>query len=348
MTWLGPDLDPDHRDLLDMLDSFLADHDGELLDDDERTAALRAELAGLGIWTLGSAVEHGGGGADRLATTIAFERLGRRWPALGLASVHAHAAVDVLGPSEHDLVRALHAGNAQVAVLDAESEHARLTIDDDVVTGHIDRVDVTAVPAAVLLLGQPRVLLLESAALHAGPLLRRTGLGGARTTAIAVRGALGSTVHALDDVDVDAARGRLRLGAAAVAAGIAGSAAAAAHAYAATRQQFGGPLTALPTVRGSLFGQTTRVSSLLAAILTTRIEDAVATAGVIDAASSAAVDVAAAALQVHGGYGYLAEYTAERHVRDALSLQAATDAAGVATLAARAMAEPSTTDPVCQ
>ncbi|WP_147965832.1 acyl-CoA dehydrogenase family protein [Streptomyces malaysiensis] len=47
-------------------------------------------------------------------------------------------------------------------------------------------------------------------------------------------------------------------------------------------------------------------------------------------ACDAAVDVAAAAPQVHGGYGHLKEYPAEHHVRDAVSLRAAVDAAGIA------------------
>ncbi|XVQ07220.1 acyl-CoA dehydrogenase family protein [Spirillospora sp. CA-255316] len=79
--------------------------------------------------------------------------------------------------------------------------------------------------------------------------MRSTGLEGALTRAIEL---LGDGV-ALSG-DVTAGRARLWLGAAAVAAGIADAAAETALDYCANRHLFGAALTALPTVRDTLFG----------------------------------------------------------------------------------------------
>ncbi|WP_159033534.1 acyl-CoA dehydrogenase family protein [Streptomyces malaysiensis] len=99
----------------------------------------------------------------------------------------------------------------------------------------------------------------------------------------------------------------MRLGAAAVAAGTASGAVAEAATYAAGRHQFGGPITALPTVRASLFDQTARAAAVLAA----DTRDTFVAAAALTCAYDAAVDVPAAAPQVHGGYGHLKEYPAE-------------------------------------
>ncbi|MFL4908212.1 acyl-CoA dehydrogenase family protein [Streptomyces sp. MMS24-I2-30] len=334
MSWLGPELDPDQRGLQEMLDAFLADRDTDLTDDPAQVGALRRQLAELGVWTLGVAEEHGGGGADRTMTTVALERLGQRWPALALASVHAHASADVLGPVDRDLgrdlVSRLHTADALVAVADADADHVTLTRDGDTVSGSVDRVDVTSPPEALIVLTSARsALLFDAEALTAGPVLRRCGLDGAYTTPLALSGVIGTSVHELG-VDGTAVRNRVRLGAAAIAAGIASGAVAEAAAYAAGRHQFGGPISALPTVRASLFDQTARAAAALSAVLTADTRDTFAAAVALTRACDAAVDVAAAALQVHGGYGYLKEYPAERHVRDAVSLRAAVDAAGIA------------------
>jgi alkylation response protein AidB-like acyl-CoA dehydrogenase len=143
----------------------------------------------------------------------------------------------------------------------------------------------------------------------------------------------------IDGADLASARVRLRLGAAAVAAGIAGAAADAAAEYAAGRVQFGAPLTALPTVRHSLLAQASAVTTMLAAVVAAP-DDPGAAAAVQRAACDGAIDVCAAALQSHGGYGYLVEYGAERRLRDAVSLRAATDVQGAAAAAAGALASP--------
>ncbi|MDI6520324.1 acyl-CoA dehydrogenase family protein [Streptomyces coelicoflavus] len=326
----GSEPDPDRRALLEMLDAFVADRDQDLTDDADRVGSLRREVAALGVWTLGVAEQYGGGGADRATTTAAVERLARRWPALALASVHAHAAADALGPVGGDLLSRVHTGDAVVAVVDTETNQVELTRDGDTVAGSVERVDVTGAPEALIVLTPASgALLFDAQAMTAGPVLRRCGLGGAGTRGLTLSGTLGASVHELG-ADATAVRNRVRLGSAAVAAGIAAGAVAEAAAYAAGRHQFGAALTALPTVRASLFEQSARAAAALSAVLDADGRDRFAAAAALTGACDVAVDVAAASLQIHGGYGYLKEYPAERHLRDAVSLRAAVDAAGVA------------------
>ncbi|MGW4434985.1 acyl-CoA dehydrogenase family protein [Streptomyces sp. NPDC004596] len=338
MSWRGPALDSDQRDLMAMLDDFAADHDIVLADNPEAVAGLVAELAELGVWTLGTAEAHGGGGADRATTAVALIQLGRSWPALGWAAAQAHTAADLLSGDDRcaDLVTCVHTGTAAVAVADAGSAHVRLAWSGDTLHGSVDRVDVAAeAPYLLVLAGEDTALLVEPSALKPRP-LRRTGLGGALTRSLEVD-ASGSTVLELTGVDVPAARARLRLGAAAVAAGIATAAADAAATYAAGRHQFGGALTAIPTVRQSLLAQASRVAVILTAVLAATEDDPVRSFATAREACDSAIDVAAAALQSHGGYGYLAEYPAERHLRDAVSLRAAADIQSAAVPTARSL-----------
>lgn len=331
MSWLGPTLNDEQQDVLSVLTALVDDHDVELSDDPAPVAAIRRQLAGLGFWTQGAAEAHGGGGADRTTTTIVLERIGRRWPALGLASAHAHAATDALGPfaAHGDLVKRVHAGLASVAIIDGAAEHVRLRVEGAHLTGVIDRIDIADVEAHVLLLRRGGAMLVEPPAIAPGRALVRTGLAGAQTCSVAVRGRIGGSVHELPELDVRTTRTRFHLSAAAVAAGLAGAAFDAAADYAALRHQFGGPLTALVPVRRSLDDQAVRVATALSATTAGGPHAELVATATLRVACAAAVDVAAAALQTHGGYGYLTEYPAERILRDAVSFRAALDVAGI-------------------
>ncbi|WP_033288977.1 acyl-CoA dehydrogenase [Amycolatopsis jejuensis] len=287
---------PEQADLAAMIDALAAGSQPS----DERpaeVAALRTRLADQGVWTLGVPEALGGGGADDALTATAFARLGRRWAALGWASVQAHAAAELLG--DHPLRAMVH--NGQIAVG---------------VTGGL-RVDAAGEEPYVIVLGGDTARLHEPDALRYQA-VRHTGLDGALTRMVEFVGE-GTELRG----DVDRAVVRLRLGAAAVAAGIADAAAEAALGYSLTRQQFGGPLTALPTVRDALFG-----ASGTAAVLDRVLSGAASpwqAAAVLDLACEAAIDVTARAVQAHGGYGYLAEYPVQGLLCDAVSLRAAVD-----------------------
>jgi hypothetical protein len=235
--------------------------------------------------------------------------------------VQAHAAAEVLGADERwaGLVADIHAGNAAVAVVDS---------------GRITRVDAAGERPHVLVLDSESTVRVHSPESLSYQPLRRTGLGGALTrSANAIRSGV-----VLDGVDVAAARVRLRLGAAAVAAGIADAAAEAALAYSASRRQFGAALTALPTVRDQLFGSSGAVAVMLRQVLRTADATPWQAASVLDAACESAIDACARAVQSHGGYGYLTEYPVERLLRDAVSLRAACDTAGIRQRAALELA----------
>jgi alkylation response protein AidB-like acyl-CoA dehydrogenase len=342
VTGTRPPVDADQAELRALIDALAADHDVDLSDErPDEVAALRRQLARLGLWTVGVAAELGGGGADTLLSATAFAGLGRRWTALGWGAVQAHAAVEVLAGHAQwsGLVTAIHAGEAAVAVVDAHSTGVRLAGKADYITGTIARIDPAGPdPHVVVLVGDGTAWVLPPTSLETQA-VRGCGLGGAMTVSV-------TTVHAVEaesvirPVAADSARIRLRLGAAAVAAGIADAAAAAALSYAAHRRQFGTPLIRLPAVRESLFASSGAAALLFRQVARGETAAGWQAAAVLDAACESAIDVAARSLQSHGGYGYMTDYPVERLLRDAISLRAACDLAaarrdGATDLAAR-------------
>jgi alkylation response protein AidB-like acyl-CoA dehydrogenase len=322
VTWLGPALDSDQRDLAGMLDALATDR-GRLRDEDVDAARdLVATLAELGIWTIGVPEAAGGGGADHVMTTVALERLGRHWPAVGWAAVQAHAAAGLLAgiPDLADELASVHSGSGAVAVVDARVEHVRLDWVEDRLRGDVARVDIASpAPALLVLTGDRSALFVRAEDLTSRP-VRTTGLDGGLSCALDVDVPRDQVV-VLHDVGADAALRTLLLGAAALAVGVAGAAAEGAHEYARHRHQFGGALTAIPTVRAILRSQRARVSAALAAVLAGADGPHEAHA-LAELACESAIEVTASALQSHGGYGYLDEYDAGTHLRDAVSLRA--------------------------
>lgn len=306
-----------------MLDAF-ADDDPAALEDGDQVARLVSRLADLGVWTLGTDEAHGGGGADPLMTAAAFERLGRYWPAVGWAAVQAHVAVDLVGAEDPALQAALHAGDVAVAVVSTASPHVRLSRAGGGLAGTVDRVDAAGPRPYLVVLDAGRTAYLVPPEAIEATRLERTGLGGAFTSRLEVN-AGADQVRVLVERDRDRASSRLWCGAAAVAAGIAGAASDAAASYASGRRQFGDALTAIPTVRQSLLGQASGTTLALSAAVAVDGTDSAQAYAVASAACDGAIDVAASALQAHGGYGYLTEYPAERYLRDAVSLRAAVD-----------------------
>jgi alkylation response protein AidB-like acyl-CoA dehydrogenase len=114
-----------------------------------------------------------------------------------------------------------------------------------------------------------------------------------------------------------------RAGIAAQAVGIAHACLEEAVAYAKERRQFGQPIAAFQAIQHRIADMATEVEAarlltLRAAALKDQGQPArVATSMAKLYASEAANRVAAAALQIHGGYGYLRDFPVERHYRDA-------------------------------
>lgn len=286
----------------------------------------RAALVESGVWSIGIDEGAGGGGATRDLLLAALLALGAEQPACAWAVAQAHAAAEVLAgvPELSELLAGVVAGEQPVCVVELDDPGVALDPSADL-GGRIGRLDPAGeAPAVVVLDGRASAWVLAPGALTLTPPLRRTGLSGALTVSAEVDAGSARATQ-VTDLDVDAIRATLQLGAAAIAAGLASAAAEAAQAYSRERVQFGGPLTALPTVRAALAEQAAGAESALAAVFQTPASPSLA-AVVLRDNCERAIDIAASALQSLGGYGYLREYGIERKVRDAVSLRAATGA----------------------
>ncbi|MEJ7139079.1 acyl-CoA dehydrogenase family protein [Amphibiibacter pelophylacis] len=114
-----------------------------------------------------------------------------------------------------------------------------------------------------------------------------------------------------------------RIGIASQAVGIARAAFEAALAYASQRQQFGQPLHQHQAIAHKLADMDTQISAARLLVYQAAQMKSQGLPCLLQAsqaklfASEMAERVCSAALQVHGGYGYLQDYPVERHYRDA-------------------------------
>lgn len=335
-TTVLPDLGlkPD-RDVLALVANLAAAHLGRAVRSDAANA--RRVLAAHGVWTLGVAEAVGGGGADHPTTAYTLAEIAAAWPSVALACAHAHAgaaAVAEATSSGLDLAE-VHEQGRPLAVLDAVDGR----IDTIRETGRTwiaaPRIDVTG-EADLVIAFADEIAVVPAAAVRFSRPVRTTGLRGAHTVSV---GAWVEPRHWCGDAALSVQlRTRLHSGIAAVAAGIAGAAAAYSRRYAHDRVQFGAPLTAIPTVREALVEQenATMTALLHACARTTTPHDLLTTHRALDAA----VESATCAVQILGGYGYLAEHPVEEYLRDAISLRAAADAAWSRASAAVTWATP--------
>ncbi|WP_435128947.1 acyl-CoA dehydrogenase family protein [Halobaculum sp. D14] len=114
-----------------------------------------------------------------------------------------------------------------------------------------------------------------------------------------------------------------RIAIAAQAVGLAQAAFDEAAAYADEREQFGGPIGDIQSIRHKFADMATQIqASRLLVREAARQSDAGESPGLAASmakyfASEAAVDVTNEAVQIHGGYGYMSEFDVERFYRDA-------------------------------
>jgi alkylation response protein AidB-like acyl-CoA dehydrogenase len=336
VSWLGAPLSQDQSDVIALVDALVAKRGDAPGDENPADVAkAREALAGAGLWTLGVSEELGGGGAPLQLRLTAMAALGRHWAALAWASAQVHAAVETLAenPASAGLLERIYQGDATVCVVDVGSTRVDLVdVGDRRIRGDLSRLDPAGeTPYVIVLAGDSAAWVLPADALRATTPLRRTGMAGALTIAADVDGVAHRVTTSSPVAEV---RARMQLAGAAIAAGIAVEAAERSLEYSHSRIQFGAPLTALPTVRQSLFDQAGMASESLALALGSDMMSPVRAASALTHNCARAIAVAAAAVQSHGGYGYLAEYDVERLLRDAISLRAATDSANGARVAA--------------
>jgi alkylation response protein AidB-like acyl-CoA dehydrogenase len=305
--------DEDVVALRELVDDLLADHDEPLDDAGDAVDRGRGLLVAQGLWSVAMPEVVGGGGGSTVLLLHTLSRIARGWPALALACAHAHAAVAVLA---EDPKRAMAiAGGEPIAVL----------------AGTDARVDVAHLAPALLIVDGHRAWFLEDA--EHGPVLDRTGLAGSRTHRVRFDLELTEPQPA-----ASGGLALLHLAVGAIACGIATGALDATTAYVGEREQFGAPLAALPTVARALFDVRSEVAAAMDRALAVAARpgpvDPVAAASVLRVALTAAIPAATTAIQLHGGYGYLREYSVERALRDLVSLRAAVALAPVLDAAA--------------
>ncbi|MFV9428991.1 acyl-CoA dehydrogenase family protein [Rhodococcus aetherivorans] len=334
MTWRGPRLRAEEEAIVDLFARLAGDRE-QIHDDQPAIAdALRAELGALGLWMIDDDEDDAN---PRRVPQLVLHLIGRNWPALGWACAQSRAALTALagGPTEaREYAETVRSGNRVVVIVDAAAMSVRLERSGTSYVGAIDRVDPASELDSIVLLDGDEAVWLPSEAIQQTSPVRRSGLDGARTVGVDINGAGISLGTVADEI-----RSSMWIGAAAVAAGIASAAVDQAVDYARGREQFGGPLTDLPVMRATLQRQAALVASSTAAALEADGSDVSQAAGVLAIACDAAVEVSGAALQVHGGYGYLTEYPVERWVRAALSLRAAADAMQAGIRAGRVLTD---------
>ncbi|MBV6756674.1 acyl-CoA dehydrogenase family protein [Rhodococcus opacus] len=333
MNWFDVTLSEDERDVIDLV-SAIVNSLGDLTDDSlDAVNDRRRALAEAGLWTLGVPEEFGGGGGSLRLRQVMLAALGRHWPAMAWASAQAHAAAELLGgrPEWATLLDNLHSGKQAVCVVDGGSASVDLGDSEQVAVGRLDPAGSD--PAVLVLRTATSALVLDAGTLQVGANVRRSGLAGALTTSASATAPISVVETTVSTTDV---RSRLHLAGAAIAAGITAECAEKASAYSRSRVQFGSPLTALPTVRQSILRQAGAARTALLRALTTPPTQFVAATALHDNCELA-IETGAAAVQSHGGYGYLTEYGIERLVRDSISLRAATDAAHAVRAAAAAL-----------
>jgi alkylation response protein AidB-like acyl-CoA dehydrogenase len=312
----------------------LADPAAGLSDEEAMFLGVIRELTAAEIEPRAGAIEASGSVPDELAALLAESELATVTapqaaggaggsPALAVRTVaavaEASAAVATLA-GHAQACAAAGATDAAPALADAED----LALAGDAVTGAAGHV-VGAPGAGVLvvLAGEPVALAVEPDAAEIGAPHARTGLRGCPVAPVRLDGAPATRLGGADAVAAARALRRLALGAAAV--GVSRRALREACEYTASRRQFGRPVAEFGAVARMLEAMTEAVAAAEALVhaAAARPDPPVADcARAARVATTTAVRVADDGVQLHGGYGYVDDYPAERLLRDAVTLRA--------------------------
>lgn len=320
----------------DSVDQFAGERLGPLVEQCETSDtlpnAMTSELQRGGHLRLGLPLERGGAGANLEAVAITVQRISKVSPVAGV----------VLLSIDHAYRNLISAGAGtglidEVGVLpivvDCRDPLTSIEVIPSgnrwVVSGFARRVEgCFEASSFVIIHPKAGVLVIESGRAQLGEKLERTGLRGwapGSVTFDQVSGRLVGPVNFETEGIID--ERLLLLGV--VSSGIAERALDDAYQYSVNRRQFGVSLVVVPAVRAILEQMRdetlTITCSIFAAVcdvVTLGKTSEIRSSNVARRASRAALHVSERAIQVHGGYGYLEEYSVARFFRDAVTVGA--------------------------
>jgi alkylation response protein AidB-like acyl-CoA dehydrogenase len=302
---------------------------------------LRDLLTASELHHIDGPLEHGGSGGDLATALMLTRQVARSSGAVATTVSASHIYAAACRFSEEppwDRVERVARGSWP-ALIRGSDEPIRAAADADgfVLDGEATAAEEPHRHEGLLVLaedGGSNLLALEVPARIAeiGPSQRRTGLRGVDRRRVRFEAARTGRESLLGgEAAAVAASNWAVLGAAAVAVGIAEAALAASVAYVRDRQQFGQPIAEFPGLRAIVTEMDLMISAAASTLhLAGSSDDALEAPGAARAARSAilaaraAVAVAVAAVQLHGGYGYMTDFPVERLMRDAISARART------------------------
>ena len=304
----------------------------ETLDREGRTPPeVTDRLAALDLFTIGVPEALGGCGAGIHTALGCLAVIGSASAAVALLPAGTHAGAAAVDPTVSGSGPALI--GEPVALLDSSAVYASASADGVRLSGTAPRVEHAAFADLLVVVSGPPgdervdVVARHSPEVTVGPSLATTGLRAADARAVTLESAP-ARLRLGGPAEAGALRRWQAMGLAAVAVGVARRALTEAELYAADRRQFGRPVGEFPAVRAILDGCEDLVAAAESELGAVGQAEALGTAGprraarVARRAARGAVAVCLDAIQVHGGYGYVAGAPVERLLRDAVSLRA--------------------------
>jgi alkylation response protein AidB-like acyl-CoA dehydrogenase len=286
-------------------------------------ARVVAELRRNGLWAMTAPETCGGAGADLAAAAVVIAELATVNPSVAFAVASANL-VDA-PPSDGRWLEQVVAGGCP-SILDITSSGIDVgPMGSGGISFSAARVEHGARSCAALVLVDDHAWFVEPtdwAQRVVGRRVERTGLAGVGSYEVRYSGAA-----CVRTGDAERLRARWHVLLAAVGAGITVSSFEHSGRYAAERVQFGRPIGEFGGVRQLVDRQEALARSATGALLhlgRERSDEHWSASArqlcieTLDGAVAAAID----AIQVHGGYGYMAEYPPAQLVRDAITVRA--------------------------